>query len=101
MTAVGRCLVWVRFGTFGRQLAHVHEEKRHNLYVHKWRDNSRRWTGRMYLEDWKILPDPVDLIDPVVQRALKAATPGRPPCTHKHHFIPQVKSAPRRQVVTA
>jgi hypothetical protein len=101
LIALTSCLVWVRFGTVGRQLAHVHTQKRENLWVHKWRDNSRRWTGRVYLEGWRILPDEVDLVNPVVQRAIKAATNGRPPCRHQHHFIPQVKTAAPRRAVLA
>lgn len=99
MTPFPNCLVWVRFGSFGRQLAHVDKLPldRAIVVVHKWRDNSRRWTGALVVVRRNVLEDEVDLVDPVVQRALKAATPGRPPCHHKHHFIPQVKAAaPRR-----
>jgi hypothetical protein len=94
MTPVPDCLVWVPFGSFGWQLAHLDRKIGDFTWLgHKWRDNSRRWVGpvRIKLLDGVLSYQDVDLVDLVVQRALKAATPGRPPCHHGHHFIPQVK----------
>jgi hypothetical protein len=90
------CLVWVRFGWNGaRQLAHVDHviKATGDLAVHKWRDRSRRWTGYLLESPVDVISDVVDLVDPVVQRAIRGAENGRPPCHHHHHFLPQVKRA--------
>lgn len=99
------CLVWVRFGSFGKQLAHIHKVLEGGICIGaKWRDASRRWTGRVLWKVEDIKSYDIDLVDQVVQRAIRAATSGRPLCHHKHHLMPRVKAGycgTSRQAVTA
>ncbi len=96
------CLVWVSLGRGGRRLAHLSSFPDAGVALcSTWIDNARRWTDLVAISALKALPDDVDLMDPVVQRALRGATSGRPYCTHKHHFIPQVKTATRGQAALA
>lgn len=81
-------LVWVRFGTFGRQLAHIDRAATRDVFIgFKWRENSRTWVGPLRIPRFKI-EGGADLEHPVVQHALKAGAPGKPPCSHRAHGFP-------------
>lgn len=88
------CLVWVRYGSRGgRQLAHIHKVLTGGICIgSKWLDNGRRWTGRVLWKVTDIKSYDIDLVDPVVQRAIRGATSGRPFCHHSHHLMPRVKA---------
>lgn len=97
MTILDGCFIWVRFGRIGRQLAHLDRVLGGGAaWVHKWRDAGRRWTAsRILISAFDAIAAPVELADPVVRRAIKAAAPGRPPCHHAHHFTPQTNRTAR------
>lgn len=88
MNALAAGLVWVSFGSFGRQLAHVGRAANRDVYVgYKWRESSRHWVGPLRIPRFKILAalTPDEIADPVVRHALSAGGPGRPACDHQEH----------------
>lgn len=88
--ALAAGLVWISYGGFGRQLAHLDRAANRDVFIgHKWRENSRTWVGPLRIPRYKIL-EAASIDNPVVRHALNAGRPGRPACRHETHDLSQL-----------